>query len=126
MSSHIRPLHHQVHDALRHSSLLLLVLLYVMPPGVVRGVENEDKPPYLIGYTEGRNDLPDGQFANWVTDHAVSATSFTQPYAIGGCREITPDGWIIGSLTDVAGAKKDGAPAGHVHFFRIPATVTCP
>jgi Tol biopolymer transport system component len=25
---------------------------------------------YLIGYTEGRNDLPDGQFANWVTNRA--------------------------------------------------------
>jgi TolB protein len=27
-------------------------------------------PPYLIGYTEGRNDIPTGQFANWVTQRA--------------------------------------------------------
>ena len=29
-----------------------------------------DEPMPLIGYTEGRNDLPDGQFANWVTHRA--------------------------------------------------------
>ena len=30
----------------------------------------DPKPIQLIGYTEGRNDLPDGQFANWVTNRA--------------------------------------------------------
>ncbi len=29
-----------------------------------------DRPSGLIGYTEGRNDLPDGQFANWSTNRA--------------------------------------------------------
>ena len=28
------------------------------------------KPQSLIGYTEGRNDIPTGQFANWVTSRA--------------------------------------------------------
>ncbi len=28
------------------------------------------RPTNLIGYTEGRNDLPEGQFANWVTSRA--------------------------------------------------------
>ena len=31
---------------------------------------DELKPDYLIGYTEGRNDIPDGQFANWITNRA--------------------------------------------------------
>ena len=31
---------------------------------------DESKPDYLIGYTEGRNDIPDGQFANWITNRA--------------------------------------------------------
>jgi Tol biopolymer transport system component len=34
------------------------------------GWGDEVKPSYLIGYTEGRNDLPGGQFANWVTNRA--------------------------------------------------------
>ena len=51
-------------------------------------------------------------------DHAISEP-FTSPYAIGGCREVTPDGWIIGSFTDVTGETKNGAPEGRVHFFRI-------
>ena len=29
-----------------------------------------EKPTPLIGYTEGRNDLEGGQFANWVTQRA--------------------------------------------------------
>jgi len=52
-------------------------------------------------------------------DHAVSVP-FKQPYAIGGCREVTPDGWIIGSFTDVTGTTNNGALVGRVHFFRIP------
>jgi hypothetical protein len=51
-------------------------------------------------------------------DHAVS-DPFTRPYAIGGCREITPDGWIIGSFTEVLGEGRD--LSGRVHFIRIPA-----
>ncbi len=37
----------------------------------------ETRPTLLIGYTEGRNDLAEGQFANWVTNRAciVSAVS---------------------------------------------------
>jgi TolB protein len=30
----------------------------------------DSRPTCLIGYTEGRNDLPNGQFANWVTNRA--------------------------------------------------------
>ncbi len=32
-------------------------------------------------------------------DYAVSE-AVINPYAIGGCREVTADGWIIGSFTD--------------------------
>lgn len=32
----------------------------------------DPKPVQLIGYTEGRNDLPGGQFANWVTNRACT------------------------------------------------------
>lgn len=52
-------------------------------------------------------------------DHAVSET-FQNPFAIGGCREVTPDGWIIGSFTDLTGKANDKMAAARVHFFRIP------
>lgn len=56
-------------------------------------------------------------------DHAVSE-KLTQPYAIGGCREITPDGFIIGSFTDVSAEKHpQGGLIGRVCFLRI-ATAT--
>lgn len=61
----------------------------------------------------------DDNGATW-HDHAISEP-FKQPYAIGGCREVTPDGWIIGSFSDMTGEKKNGAPEGRVHFFRIRA-----
>jgi TolB protein len=45
--------------------MLLLLLLFQ-----VKAVALDALP--LIGYTEGRNDLPDGQFANWVTQRACT------------------------------------------------------
>lgn len=46
--------------------LVPLVLLLVPV-----GARADDAPPArLIGYTEGRNDLPGGQFVNWVTNRA--------------------------------------------------------
>lgn len=61
----------------------------------------------------------DDNGATW-HDHALSEP-FGHPYAIGGCREVTPDGFIIGSFTDVTDEKKNGGACGRVHFFRIPA-----
>lgn len=61
----------------------------------------------------------DDNGATW-RDHAVSQP-FRQPYAIGGCREVTPDGFVIGSFTDVdEGKHPQGGLVGRVHFFRIP------
>ncbi len=54
-------------------------------------------------------------------DHAVSEP-FKRPYAIGGCREVTADGSIIGSFTEVLGEGKD--LSGRVHFLRITARPT--
>ncbi|MDP6361260.1 MAG: hypothetical protein QF473_39470, partial [Planctomycetota bacterium] len=65
-------------------------------------------------------------------DHALSSRRFvtapspSNPYAVGGCRELTADGAIIGTFTDripVAGKEPESligvgasAPA---YFFRI-------
>lgn len=64
----------------------------------------------------------DDNGATW-HDHAVSMP-FRQTYAIGGCREVTPDGWIIGSFTDVGTTKKEGPFDSRVYFFRIPTRRT--
>jgi hypothetical protein len=65
----------------------------------------------------------DDNGATW-RDHAVSG-AFRQPYSVGGCREITPDGFIIGSFTDVGEEKHpQGGLVGRVHFFRIPTSAS--
>jgi hypothetical protein len=51
-------------------------------------------------------------------DHALSAP-VTNPYAIGGFREVTSDGFIIGSFTDqVPETSSNTRP--RVYFFKIP------
>jgi len=49
---------------------LFLAVLGTMTLGLAEAAENTDRPTCLIGYTEGRNDLPAGQSANWVTNRA--------------------------------------------------------
>lgn len=49
-----------------------------------------------------------------IHDHAVSRSPIAEPYAIGGCRELTSEGDVIGSFTD------RGVDPAHVYFIRIP------
>jgi hypothetical protein len=53
-------------------------------------------------------------------DFAISP-SVGNPYAIGGSREITADGWIIGSFTEQTASTLDSGGGSKVHFFRIRA-----
>ncbi len=53
-------------------------------------------------------------------DHAVGP-SVTNPYSIGGCREVTSDGWIIGSFTDQVAPTNESKGKSKVYFFRIRA-----
>lgn len=53
-------------------------------------------------------------------DHAVSAPVHN-PYSIGGCREVTPDGWIIGSFTEQFEPGTQQGSTSRVNFFRIRA-----
>ena len=56
--------------------------------------------------------------AHW-HDFARSEAKFDSPYSIGGCRAITPDGWIIGTFTDSKAPSSTEKDDGQVHFFRI-------
>ena len=58
-------------------------------------------------------------------DYAVSEV-VKGPYAIGGCREVTSDGWIIGSFTDTVVDPKDSATVSKVYFFKIRAGLPLP
>jgi hypothetical protein len=53
-------------------------------------------------------------------DYAVSEP-VKSPYAIGGCREVTADGWVIGSFTDVPVDPKDSEQPSKVYFLKIRA-----
>jgi hypothetical protein len=53
-------------------------------------------------------------------DHAVSDL-VANPYSIGGCRDVTADGWIIGSFTEQIAPTTDSGGGSKVHFFRIRA-----
>lgn len=57
--------------------------------------------------------------ATW-HDFAVSQ-SLTNPYSIGGCREITRDGCVIGSFTDQGATAKAPRGDSRVYFFKIRA-----
>ena len=72
-------------------------------------------PLYCIGNCAGKIGClaSDDNGATWY-DYAVSRQAFV-PYSIGGCREISADGSILGSFTDT----RD--PPGKVYFIRIKA-----
>jgi hypothetical protein len=59
----------------------------------------------------------DDQGATW-RDHAI-AGPFNSPYGIGGCREVTPDGFVIGTFTELEGSEVSKFRGGRVWFFKI-------
>jgi hypothetical protein len=79
-----------------------------------------DAPLYCVLAHKGRIAClaSDDNGATWY-DYAVSERTF-KPYAIGGCRELTTDGYIIGSFTDQL-SSTDAASTAHVYFFKIQA-----
>jgi len=50
--------------------------------------------------------------SSW-SDDAVASREFSDNYATGGAREITADGYVIGSFTE--------PPGSNVWFYRIKA-----
>lgn len=65
------------------------------------------RPSLLIGYTEGRNDLPDGQFHNWITNRAcVVKADGTGRHVLAPELATKPNSW-----TQFAGWSPDGNTA---------------
>jgi len=88
--------------------------------GVVLGwaatASRADEPMPLIGYTEGRNDLPDGQFANWVTHRACVVR------ADGTGRRVLAEELVRteNSWTQFAGWSPDGNQAVIITLWESP------
>jgi len=88
--------------------------------GVVLGwaatASRADEPMPLIGYTEGRNDLPDGQFANWVTHRACVVR------ADGTGRRVLAEDLVRteNSWTQFAGWSPDGRQAVITSIWESP------
>ena len=88
--------------------------------GVVLGwaatASRADEPMPLIGYTEGRNDLPEGQFANWVTHRACVVR------ADGTGRRVLAEDLVRteNSWTQFAGWSPDGRQAVITSIWESP------
>lgn len=61
----------------------------------------------------------DDQGTTW-HDHAASLL-VTAPYAVGGCRELTPDGRAIGLFTDAIEPNKDPVGKSKLYFYQFNA-----
>ena len=86
-----------------------------------------DSPLYFVSTIEDRKRLAclvsEDNGSTW-QEYAISDRDFKhRVYSIGAAREITDDGWIVGTFTDVVeGAENYYAPnSGWVYFFRIKA-----
>ena len=78
-----------------------------------------EAPLYYVSSAGGRLGClaSDDNGETWY-DYAVSDESFN-PYSIGGARELTADGAIVGTFTDYRTA--EGRDVSQVRFFRIQA-----
>ncbi len=94
-------------------SAIVCSLVLIMLPSAVA---DENAPTQLIGYTEGRNDLPDGQFANWKTHRAFVVQANGQ-----GRRLVAPElANKEHSWTQFAGWSPDGKQAIVVSLWESP------
>jgi hypothetical protein len=78
---------------------------------------------YCVGRDASANRLiclaSDDRGVRW-RDYAVS-DPVANPYSIGGCREVTADGWVIGSFTEQIAPTTDSGGGSKVYFFKIRA-----
>lgn len=83
---------------------------------------NPDGPLYMVAADDERIAclVSDDNGTTW-QDYARGETQLTDCYSIGGCREVTNDGYIIGSFTDRVQSALDPKAVCPVYFFKIKA-----
>lgn len=80
---------------------------------------------YCLGHTaDGRVGClaSDDNGQSW-RDHAVTDEKVSGTYALGGCRTVTPDGFVIGSFTASGASPAELVSNSKVYFLKVP-TVT--
>ncbi|MBX3442328.1 MAG: PD40 domain-containing protein [Planctomyces sp.] len=82
---------------------------FVLSAGLLASTASAAEPrlDVWIGYTEGRNDLPQGQYANWVTNRACLVRADGTQRRVVATELVRDDG----SWTQFAGWSPDGARA---------------
>jgi hypothetical protein len=105
----IRPVS-QIGESYRWSAVLLILVILILELNTSQASGDDVqrmRPTLLIGYSECRNDLPDGQYANWLTKRSyVVCADGTKRREIGG--EIIQDQY---SWTQFGGWSPDGSKA---------------
>jgi len=81
----------------------------------------KDGPLYCVSNNAGRIAClaSDDNGQTWY-DYAVTDKTY-KPYSIGGCRELTDDGYVIGTFTDQVASTADLSSKCKVYFFKIRA-----
>ncbi len=89
------------------SAIGFILFVWLMIVSAQSRLNKEQRPQFLIGYTEGRNDIPTGQFANWITNRACIVQADGQGRRLLA-EELTrkPNNW-----TQFAGWSPDGRVA---------------
>jgi TolB protein len=100
----------------KFACFLLSTVLGILSFAGVEAFAQTSRPDLLIGYTEGRNDLPNGQFANWVTQRAclVNANGEGREVLLPELTE-KPHSW-----TQFAGWSPDGTQAVVLSLWESP------
>ena len=84
--------------------------------------DRQNSPLYCLGRDEAGHVAclsSDDNGETW-QDYARSESTFNV-YSLGGCRQITDDGFIVGSFTDTQGTDQTTEQKPKVYFFKIKA-----
>lgn len=98
------------------STFIVSVLFTLVVPAFAQNVQPLSQPNYLIGYTEHRNDLPEGQYVNWETSRAFLVQANGQSRREIGHELISKEhSWI-----QFAGWSPDGTKAILLSLWESP------
>ncbi|MFO0942905.1 MAG: hypothetical protein U0930_19380 [Pirellulales bacterium] len=98
------------------SATVLLIALSLSWLSPISADDTNDRSKWLIGYTESRNDLPNGQFENWRTSRAcIVKVDGTGKQLVG--EELASKG---NSWTQFAGWSPDGTDAIILSLWESP------
>lgn len=103
-------------QAIRGSAGIVAIVMLVLAAGFIHAADDDDRTQQLIGYTEGRIDLSEGQFFNWITNRAcVVRADGTQRRVLTEQFNQQPHSW-----TQFAAWSPDGTQAVVTSLWESP------